>query len=130
MLYTSKKSDFPIINIYVAIFNRFSIKTLLWYIPLPYLKRSILLFIVIKPKAELCFSFSNIWSIIINLKSQKVKSFFWVTVKGPTLNFNYLSRRFYCKSVLSIYIMTKLTSALLTLFTAFSTTHLWKFCSH
>lgn len=63
-------------------------------------------FIVIETKTELCFSFSKIRSIIINLASQKVKCIFWVTVKGPTLNFKYLPRWFCCNSVRSMWSQT------------------------
>ena len=69
-------------------------------------------FIVIEQKTELCFSFSNIGSIIINLASQTVKSFFWVTIKGPNLSFKYLPKWFFCNSVRSNYAFTNLTSTL------------------
>ena len=88
-------------------------KTLFCYILFSFLKILVFTFIVIKPKMELCFSLSIIESIITNFVSQKVKNFFIVTVKGPTLNFNYFST---CFCVGSNYIITHITSSLLTLF--------------
>ena len=64
-------------------------------------------FIVIEPETELSFSFSNIGSIIINLASQKVKSFSWVTITGPTLSFEYLPKWFFCNNVRSNYAFYK-----------------------
>ena len=78
-----KWSYFPIINTSMAISNIAWMKTLLWYVLFSFSKRSVFTFIIIKPKMKLCFSFSNIGSIITNFTSQKVKNLFRVTVKGP-----------------------------------------------
>ena len=73
-------------------------------------ERSVFTFIIIKSKTELSFSFSNIWSVIKNFASQKVKDFFWVTVKGSTLNFKCFQTCFCCKSLSCDYMVTHLTS--------------------
>ena len=74
-------------------------KTLLRYVLFSFSKRSVFTFIIVKPKTKIYFSFSNISSIIINFTSQKVENLFWVTVKGPTLNFKHFPTCFCCKSV-------------------------------
>ena len=75
---------------------------------------SVFTFAIIKPKTEICFSLSNVRSIIINFASQKVESFFRVTVKGPILNFKYFHTYFCCKSVSCSYMATCLISTNLT----------------
>ena len=87
------------INTFVAIFYIRWMKSLLWYILFSFSKRSVFTFIIIKSKTKLCFSLSNIRSVIINFASHKVKDFFWVTVKGSTLNVKYFPTCVCCKSV-------------------------------
>ena len=125
-----KQSYFPTINISMAILNIVWMKAALWYTLFSFSKRSMFTFIIIKPKTKLCFSFSNIGSIITNFASQKVKNLFWVTVKGPTLNFKYFPTCFCCKSVSCNYMITHLTSSLPTWFRASNIVRLWQRCSH
>ena len=75
---------------------------------------SVFTFVIIKPKTEICFSLSNVGSIITNFASQKVESFLWVTVKGSTLNFKHFHTCFCCKSVSCSYMVTHLISTNLT----------------
>ena len=88
-------------------------------------KRVVFTFIIIKPKAKLCFSFPNIGSIITNFASQKVKNLFWVSFKGPILNFKYFPTCFCCKSVSYNYMITHLTSTFPTWFRASNIVRLW-----
>ena len=90
----------------MAIVNIVRMKTLLWYVLFSFSKRSVFTFIIIKPKTKLCFSFSNIGSIVTNFASQKVENLFWVTVKEPTLNFKYFSTCFCCEGVSCNYMIT------------------------
>ena len=114
----------------MAILNAVWMKMLMWYVLFSFMKRLVFTFIIIKPKTKLCFSFSNIGSIITKFTSQKVKKLFWVTVKGPTLNFKYFPTCFCCKSVSCNYVITHLTSTLPTWFRASSIGCLWQNCSH
>ena len=85
----------------VAILYIVWMKTLLWYILSFFSEKFLFTFIIIKLKTELCFSISNIGSVMTNFAPQKVKNIYWVTVKGSTLNFEYFLTCFCCKNVSS-----------------------------
>ena len=85
-----------------GILNIVWMKTLLWYALFSFPKRSVFTFIIIKPKTKLCFTFSNIGSIITNFTSQKVKNLFWVTVKGPFWILNTSRHAFVVKALFVI----------------------------
>ena len=121
-----KQSDFPITNTFVAILYIVWMKTLLWYILFSFSIKSVFIFMIIKSKTKLCFSLSNIRSVITNFASQTVMDIFWVAVKGSSLNFKYLPTCFCCKSVSCNYMITHLTSILPIWFRASSIVHLWQ----